>query len=208
VNDVVAAASAAGIDERYVERAFAERRSPAGESEPAPAPARGAPVAQLSWLSRFDALFRTEVEGELPNRDVERLINALRDQTGSLGTTFAHTRELAWMNQSFSSVLEVSVVPTPERTTIAIANRMRWRMRAALFLAGIAAGFVAGMTLGVILVEGFGAGDGGVFVALAAGATTAFVAGRGLFRSFRARAAQRVNALGDVIATKVRASIG
>jgi len=134
----------------------------------------------------------------------------LRDQTGTMGTTIARTRELAWHAGSLGSRLRVSVVPAEGRTTITMVRRMRARLLAAIVVTSAAAGvFTAGM-IGIPIAEGLGrdAEAIGVLLGLTAGVATALKLGGAFVRRFRTRALQRLGALGDVLATKVRESIG
>jgi serine/threonine-protein kinase len=215
VGEVVAAASEAGIDERYVERALAEHgigaKAPVPLVDRKPAsPARGR-ERQLFWpLSRFNLEYESRVEGELPSREIERLINVLREQTGTLGTTSARSLELAWSGTTLSSRLHVSVVPEGGHTTVAMTRGMRLRTLASIVFAAVTVGFLSGIVI-ALLGEGLVSPRDEelvVFTTLIGGTAAALTAGGFFYRAVRARSMQRLNALGDVIATKVREIIG
>jgi serine/threonine-protein kinase len=211
VGDVVAAASEAGIDERYVERALAERGL-AGRVEPAAPLAKAVPPGpeerHKNWpFVRHKTTFLEKVEGELPAAHIDRLLNVLRDQTGTLGTPLARTRELVWTSHTLGSELEVSVVPSGEHTTVSMMRRMRHRLRATYIALALEAGVIGGLVFGAFFGELANEEAIGVLSGLAAGVGIATLTARALFLSYRERAAQRLRALGDVIATKVRESI-
>jgi serine/threonine-protein kinase len=215
VGEVVAAASEAGIDERYVERALVERgigakATPSQYPPHAATPLPGTRRRPFWSLSRFDVACETQVKGELATRDIERLINVLRDQTGTMGTTVARTRELAWNTLTTSSRLGVSVVPRDGHTSITITRGMRPRTIAAIVASSIWAGSTAGILIGAALLAmvSHRNEEGAVFFAFLLGTVLSLMAGGVLLRSLRTRAAQRIAALSDVIATKVRETIG
>lgn len=214
VDEVVAAASEAGIDERYVERALEERGlvpRPQEFASPTTLPvATPRPDAKRRpwWsLARLDTVFTTTVKGELPARDVERLLNTLRDQTNTVGTTLARTRELAWYTGTLSSRLEVSVVPAEGQTTVSMVRSVRHRTVGALLALSLVIALFAGVSLGVFIAEATREEELGAFVGFGFGLAVTAMSFRVLVRNLRERATQRLTALGDVIATKVRDSI-
>lgn len=211
LEEIRGAAEEAGIAERYVEHALGERglgpKAVAPLKKPAVAPM---PIEQRSWWAGVPlrVVREIEVEGELPARDVERLINLLRDATGSMGHTLAHTRELAWWNGRFGTRLEVTVVPEAERTTIRVVRDSR--RSASLRMLGVWA--VTALPLapafGAILIEGLGMPEGpGVLLTIAAGLTFAWKTSRWLVRRGSERITARAQELADRLAAKVRSSI-
>jgi serine/threonine-protein kinase len=215
VDDVVSAAAEAGIDERYVERALAEHGL-AGTTDVTPVaqpPVVSAPQApRKRWwnVAWPEAVYAAEIPGELPARDVERLLHVLRDQTGTMGVTVARTRELAWHAASIGSRLSVSVVPSDGRTTISMVRRMRSRLLATIVVTSAVAGVFTAGVVGIPIAEGLGrdAEAIGVLLGLTGGVAMALKLGGMLVRRFRTRALQRLGALGDVLASKVRESVG
>lgn len=213
VGEVLAAATEAGIDRRYVEHALVEHGlADGGAMQPATAPAttgrRTMARRSLFTMLRTEITHTSEVNGELPARDIERLINVLRDQTDQIGTTIASTRELAWRGDTRGSQLEVSVVPHDGRTTITLLRRMRLRNRLARTALATSLGLAAAFVVGGILAEGLrGEEDIAVLFGLVTGTAVAVITGLQLMKSYRARAASRLAALADVVATKVRESV-
>ena len=211
IGEVVAAAAEAGIDERYVDRALAERGlGPDARPLPptiAPVPNEAKPKRKPWWsIRRNDSEFRTSVQGEMPVRDMDRLLNVVRDQTEAMGTTTARTRELAWYNYDLGSRLDITVVPADGSTTISLQRTTRKRLLAAVMLPALAAGFAAGAFATAVFVEGLE--EGALIPGFITGLTTVYLTARGLLRRYREREARRLAALGDVIATKIRESIG
>ncbi|HKS07675.1 MAG TPA: serine/threonine-protein kinase [Gemmatimonadaceae bacterium] len=211
IGEVVAAAAEAGIDERYVDRALAERGlGPDARPLPsrvAPVPNEAQPVRAPWWsVHRNDSVFRTQVKGEMPGRDMDRLLNVLREQTGEIGTTIARTRELAWHMYDPGSRLDVTVVPADGSTTIALHRSARKRLLAAILTPALTVGFFAGLATTAIFVDGMD--EGALIPGFAAGLSALYATARSLFIRYRERNARQLAALGDVIATKVRESIG
>ena len=149
-----------------------------------------------------------EVKGELPARDVERMINVLRDATGHLGTTSAKTRELAWSTGRLGARFDVSVVPEEGRTTVRLVKSERRMAIAAMLSSTMVLGFIGGPMVGAITHELFGAPEEfAVMVGLAAGLVMPWKFGRAVVRRFRARSAERLRLLGERLAAKVRESV-
>jgi len=213
LDDVVSAAAEAGIDERYVDRALAEQGLASAPQGTPPSPLaeltpKRAATRRSKWFVAWpESVVTTEVTGELPARDLERLLHVLRDQTGTMGTTVARTRELAWHAQGPGSRLTVSVVPTDGRTAITMVQRMRAQSFEAIAVFSAAVGVVTGLLMGVTIAEGANAEATGVLVGIGSGAAVALKLGTALVNRFRARAARRLGALADVLATKVRESL-
>lgn len=215
LDQVRSAAAEAGIGEKYVERAFAEhglvQRTPVPRAPEAQTPRAivEAPVERNSWWAGSPPLLAREVvvEGELPTRDLDRLINVLRDATGSMGHTMAHTHELAWWTGRFGTRVDVSVVPESDRTTVRVvqdARRSMWLRGAA----ALGTGFFAGLFTGVFLSEGVGMFEPlAVLAGFAAGLTWAIKGGRWFIRRGNAQIATDTNALVQRLAAKVKDSV-
>lgn len=215
LDHVRSAAAEAGISEKYVERAFVEhglvQRTPvprAPEAQP-PRAIVEPPVERNSWWAGSPPFIAREVvvEGELPTRDLDRLINVLRDATGSMGNTMAHTRELAWWSGRFGTRVDVSVVPESDRTTVRVvqdARRSMWIRGAA----ALGTGFLAGLFTGVFLSEGLRVFEPlAVLAGFAAGLTWAIKGGRWFIRRGNAQIATDTNALTQRLAAKVKDSV-
>jgi len=209
VEAVRAAALEAGIDEPYVEHALIEQglkpgRKLAPKERAVPAPLiEGRPRARIFPL---EAVHEISVKGEIPARDVERLVNLLRDETGAIGHTVTKTRELSWWTGRLGTRLDISVVPLDGRTAIRVEKRL-WRT-AALVVAGSigTVGFFTGLSTGAALLELFGDPGEGVAVigGLTMAASTSLFTARRVMRWLRERSTARLRRLGEALARKVR----
>jgi len=209
--DVRGAAGEAGIAERYVDHALGERGlgpkavAPSAANRPVPV----APPLKRSWWAGvpLQHAMEVEVEGELPARDLERLINLLRDSSGTMGHTLAHTRELAWTTGGLGTRLEVTVVPDRERTTIRVVRDAR---RSAMVRATAAffTGLITAPLLGAILIEGMNfSEDFGIPVAMLYGLAVWIKGGRVLIRRGDHQIGEHVKGIVSRLAEKVRSSI-
>lgn len=229
VAHVLEAAGEAGIEGRYVEHALLEHGiTPNGKAivrQPAPAvPATGdAPTRILPtetprhrWIPRpwvrtaREVVFEAEVEGEMPARDVERLVNLLRDETGGMGTTVAKTRELAWFKGGLGNQLIVSVVPLPERTEIRVSRGVRRYTISAKLGTWLVSAFAVAPLSAVFFMETMFAGpdeEFGVMLGVGIGFITAVKVGRLVARGVAVRLEAKVRRLGDRLRDKVEQSI-
>ncbi len=215
LDHVRSAAAEAGIGEKYVDRAFAEhglvKRTPVPRVPEVPTPRAIAerPVERDSWWAGAPPFIAREVvvEGELPTRDLDRLVNVLRDATGSMGNTMAHTRELAWWSGRLGTRIDVSVVPESDRTTVRVVQDARRSM----FVRGAAAlgtGFFAGLLTGAILGEGMGVFEPlAVLIGFSVGLTWAIKGGRWFIRRGNAQIATDTDALAQRLSAKVTDSV-
>jgi serine/threonine-protein kinase len=207
VGEVVAAAAEAGIDERYVEHALVEKglaAKPAARESRTFRSERRAMWGTASIDIMPDVVLEAELGGELPAADVERLVNLLRDHTGTMGQTIASTRELAWLAHDWQSRLTVSVVPREGRTTITLKRTMRG-IAGAIVLGSVAIGGALGMVAGMLAEEIVRHSDELAFlVGIAATVTFAFAAGRLLVRHYRRQAAKHLDLLADALIAKIR----
>jgi serine/threonine-protein kinase len=210
-HEVRAAAGEAGITERYVQHALVEHGVVGGKAVAGPRPPPEAKAIEKPsfWAGAPLKIVREEeIPGELAARDVERLINVLRDATGRLGHTGAKTRELAWWTGRFGSRLDVTVVPEQDRTTIRLVKGVRDRAIVAMTASLLVAGGITMPLVATIVMDGFGWGEEfGVMLGLASGLYLSVKAGRALFRWTRARAAERVRIISERLASKVRESL-
>lgn len=205
------AAQEAGIPDRYVQHALAERGlGPDAVKQARAVPAKGTAVpADPSWWSgvpRF-VVCEVTVPGEMPARDVERLINVLRDSTGRLGTTLAYHRELSWITGRFGRRLEVSVVPDAEHTTIRVVRDGRFGTMLRAFAAFAITAFPIAPIIGVS-VMGMGAPEEfGVMTGLAAGLVILWKGGRRFIARGHQKLRARTEAIAERLEAKVRSSI-
>lgn len=233
VDEVRVAAAEAGITETYVEHALIEHglmKPTAVAPWDKPLPAVGerkrtnvtadhpisahttspSPTLEKSsfWAGTPLHIVREiEVKGEIPARDVERLINVLRDATGEIGNTGAKTRELSWWVGGMGNRLDVTVVPDRGRTEIRMVRSIRRNAYAMMFVSLATIGVFGGILLAVILDEMTGANEGAVMLGLMAGAALSIKAGRWAIRRMFTGAQERLRVMGERLAAKVRDSV-
>jgi serine/threonine protein kinase len=233
LREVREAAAEAGIDERYVEHVLIEHGLVPGKvpaaiptmqpsSKPATSrtPQTGAVTdfsegAKKGWIPRpwvrmpRTVAYTGEVEGEIAARDIERLLEVLRDETGRTGNTVAKTRELAWFRGGFGNELIASVVPVDGRTEISLTRGVRRNAT----LAKLGTWVVTGVTLTPLLVVVFLEMSGtldedlGVTFAMFASWFTAVKLGRLVARGYALRAQAKLRRLGERLELKVRQSV-
>ena len=213
VDDVRIAAREAGIGEKYVEHVLTEH----GLAPRAVEPRR--PTSLWAGVP-LDITRTIVVDGELAPRDLDRVLNTLRDVTGRLGTTTAKSRELAWRTSSAGQQLDVSVVPEKGRSTIRLtANVRRMAASAMTLTVAVGGGVIAPVAAGVLLEFfrlpapewGYRIGsDWQKLIAFAAGsliAAATIPVGRTIVRRLRARYAATIDAIAESVAAKVRESV-
>lgn len=236
VDEVRVAAAEAGITDTYVEHALIEHglmkptavapwdkplrsvgvskaAKPAGTvalaGEPESLRSHATPLEKRSFWAGTPLHIVREIEiaGEIPARDVERLINVLRDATGRIGTTGAKTRELSWWTGGIGNRLDVTVVPDRGRTEIRIVRSICRHAYATMLLSLATLGVFGGIIVGAIVMEMTGAEEFGVMVGLGAGIFMPIKAGRWAIGRLRKRAVDRLQVMGERLASKVRDSI-
>lgn len=216
--EVRQAAEEAGIAAPYVDHAMGEHGLIPGLK--APEPVELVPAERVELTSRVaerpsfwsgvsrHVVHQVEVPGELRSRDVERLLNVLRDASGTMGITHAHTRELAWETGRWGMRLEVSVVPEDSSTTIRVVrdSRRSTALRAIGAFVGIA--FVGVPIMIAVLLEGLALPEEIVVMStIGAGLYGLWKGGRAFIRRGHQRIAERTQQLAERLAAKVRASI-
>lgn len=209
LGDVRSAAVEAGISERYVEHALVEHGLVRGRGAPPPAVPEPPRVRPSFWAGAPLHIVReVEIEGEIPSRDLDSLINIARDHTGSLGNTTAKTRELGWWTGRWGRRLDISVIPDQGRTTIRVTRSVRRMALATMFSSLLAGAFVVGPLIAVTIIELTREEEFGVFVAIASAAVIAVKGARSIFRRLQNRTAGHIKRLADALAAKVRDRIG
>jgi eukaryotic-like serine/threonine-protein kinase len=209
VGDVRSAAAEAGISERYVEHALVEHGLVPGRGAAPPPPPEPPRVRPSFWAGAPLRIVReVEIDGEIPSRELDSLINIARDHTGSLGHTTARTRELGWWTGRLGRRLEISVIPDRGRTTIRVTRSVR-RMALVTMISSLYAGaLVIGPLIAVSIIEITREEEVGVFVAIVSAAFIAVKGGRSIIRRLQNRTAGHVKRLADALAAKVRERIG
>ncbi|HEU4631342.1 MAG TPA: serine/threonine-protein kinase [Gemmatimonadaceae bacterium] len=220
VDEVRAAAAEAGIATRFVEHALIEQ----GLLPPPLIPGRvhEGPAARgwqsgTAWAGApLDIVMEVEADGELPPRELDRLVTTLREGTASLGAVSATARGLVWRGGWTGHRLEVAVTPDQGRTRIRLVQSLR---RAAVGTTALAVGIGAaaapavGVALdlllnipapswSVALRSDTIAGIAGT-IGVAAGLSAIPVA-RALVRRLRRFNAARLQTLAELLAAKVR----
>jgi hypothetical protein len=224
VAEVRVVAVEAGIDERYVDHALAEHGLSATGRALRPAlPRRGRLASGLRWLGALlagaplDIDEERAVAGVLAPREIDRVLNVLRDGTATLGAVAERVGELRWDGAWPGHRLAVSIVPRDAATTIRLSQSIRRaalaRTVAALALVGGVAGPGVWILLDVLLhvpapewgvhlarhtIDALAA-SGGMLTALAS-----IPLGRNLVRRLRRFHAARLRTLADLLAVRVR----
>lgn len=218
VGEVARAAEEAGIDATYIEHALVEHGLVPGKGAPAappPSVRRGSPPDHLaptkvSWWTRTPlwANHRVEVEGELRPRDVDRLMNTVRNYTGRLGTAAASTRELSWHTGSWGARLDVTVVPRDGITAIEVTRSMRRRAILTMLATFPTLGVSTGLIVGAILGEGIRVPEPiAVIAGVASGIGAWLWTSRFAMRKQYQRLARRAEVLAEALASKARDSL-
>lgn len=225
VNDVRDAAIEAGIDSTYVEHALVEIGVTASAS-PVPGvagvasgravgdtalPSARRPaspvvrdIANTTPTGWFRIVQQFEVDGEVESVDLERLINVLRDETGTMGRVEAKSRELAWWTGRFGRRLDVSMVPTRGRSTFRLTRDITRSTLLAAIGSVATVGFGSTLAMVASVFEVHRGADGlAVTLGLSVGAAASFFAARTIIRLLRRRTENRLRALGEKLAAKV-----
>ncbi len=179
VDDVRLAARDAGIKEKYVERALAERAVPgmddAATGALRPGVAMDAPINPLAG-ARSKLEFEAIVPGELSDLDLEDVADEIRRSVGDVGNVNSIGRSVTWT--AFAS-------PTSQRKLqLSVSTRNgRTVIRGFEDLASLAGGIFGG------IVGGAGAGGGSVAFGITMGVTKgAFVVAGPVFAGVAASA--------------------
>jgi serine/threonine-protein kinase len=207
VADVRDAAVEAGISNRYVEHALAER----GLSDVLPPPVE--PPQVVDHVSSESLLaggqvrvdFEIVVDGEMPEDDFVLLAEIIRRVTGEAGQVAAVGRAFSWQTHPEKRSLQVSVLPRAGKTTIRVSESLK----------ALAGGIIGALT------GGGGGGLGMLWTALGAslhdplfgvlmwGGTIAltYVASRGIFGRVSRVRVKEARTLAEALAAQARESI-
>jgi serine/threonine protein kinase len=215
IGDVRSAASEAGIDEKYVERALAERGL-VGEQRVAVRSLPRSATRRSLWAGvPLDIVVDTEADAPTDSRQFDTLVNTLRESTTTLGdTTLKKSNELTWTGGWFGHRLEANVASSDGRTQIRLTQSVR-RAALATLAASLATGAGAGIAVGAALdllmtlpapvwsVQ-LDRGDIGTIAAVSgvAIAIVCFRAGRSLIKRMREYNAARLRTLGHLLAAR------
>jgi len=148
LSDVREAAAEAGISEQYVEHALAEH----GLIAPLDRPNAKYPLAQVRDRSKPPSLItggtkeielEIVIDGEMPERDFDLLIDVIRHGVGEVGTLSAVGRSFTWHSMGQTRRVQVSVQPRDGKTTIRASENLGNQM------GGLFGGLMGGVGGGV-----------------------------------------------------------
>jgi serine/threonine protein kinase len=209
IDEIRSAASVAGIDTQYVDHALVEHGLTVKK-------AAAAPVARRSWWAGVPLTIthETSIRGELDPREFERVLNTLREATGTMGSAPAKTREIYWRSDS----IQIAVVPNSGVSTVRVSRDTRSLARRTIGLV-FAAGAIAGPAIAAVAnslmylpgpdwaVMSHHAIDA-LCIGLGFGvALSSLPVGRMVLRRLARRAEAATATLTDTIAAKVRESL-
>lgn len=176
----------AGIGTEYVDRALAERGlAEKGAAPPATLAPAATPVAMeirdmrvkpfSRWVGAPSSIeYEVVVDGEVSERDFERLVATIRSTLSDVGTVGVIGRSFTWSATDPKRRVHVTVQMRNGRTTIRIAETLR-ALRDNVFGGGLGGFGVGGGTpLVVILAAATGAVEVGFAAGLTAAATAYF----------------------------------
>jgi hypothetical protein len=165
MEDVLAAAQEAGIEEKYVQRAVAERAPvPAGTALADGVVRPGAIMDQKPGVfvgSRTRLEYEAVIDGELHPEDYEELVDEIRRAFGEFGSASIVGRTITFIstqpatNSGNTRRLQVTVSARGGRTTIRAHDDLRQAVHGAIggITGGVGGGFggaMAGLVMGVV----------------------------------------------------------
>ena len=184
----------AGISTEHVDRALAERGlAEKGAVPPAPVVPASTPAAAMQirdmrvkafsrWVGAPSVIeYEVVVDGEVAERDFERLVEPIRSTLSDVGTVGVIGRSFTWSATDPKRRVHVAVQVRTGRTTIRIAETLRG-LRANVFGGGLG-GFGGGFAGPLFLMVS--AATGAVELGVAAGLTaaaTAYVGTRTVYK--------------------------
>ncbi len=187
LNVVRDSAREAGIGTEYVDRALAERGlGEKGAARPAPVVPASTPAAAMEirdmrvkpfsrWVGAPSLIeYEVVVDGEVSERDFERLVEPIRSTLSDVGTVGAMGRSFTWSATDPKRRVHVAVQVRSGRTTIRVAEPLR-ALRGNVFgggLGGFGGGFAGPLFL--MVSSATGAVEAGVAAGLTAAATAYF----------------------------------
>ncbi len=211
LTEIRSAATQAGIGDSYVQRALAEHGLGAIRQPVSINPLPRSALRRSLWAGApLDIVVDADVDADVDPRRFERLINALREGTDTVGVTTTKSRELMWRGAWFGHRLEASVAPDGARTRIRLSQSIR-RAAAATMSTVIAAGGAVGAAVGVVLVGlhlhapawGFRIHrDDAIVLATMAGVCAGALLGRVLVRRLRGYNSARLHTLTELLALR------
>jgi eukaryotic-like serine/threonine-protein kinase len=201
------AALEAGIAREYVDHALLEHGvTPTGT--PAPPPigivdrSRGA-NAFIGSPTQLE--YETVVDGEMPERDFDLLVDTIRKHTGEAGQLASIGRSFAWRSDPHRGAVNVSLLPRGGKTTIRVSESAR------PLAAGIFVGIVGAIGFGSVPIwmgVALHASNAGAGAALAGGVLVlTWATARALFARSIGKHEQGLRDLAEELAVQARESI-
>lgn len=223
LSDVKSSALDAGIPEAFVQQALAEHglvRAPAdahqgGQVAPRPRSAEpaivvkdGPPQKANPWVgtpSRI--LIDATIEGEMPERDYDLVLEIIRREIGEVGQIGSVGRTFTWSVSNQTRKLQISVMPRGGRTLVRIDEQLTHIMGGVFGgILGGGAGGIGGATMGSIAAQ-----THEPLLGLAAWlgvAGAAYGAARLTFRKLAQNRREKLNALATEIAKQIAETVG
>jgi eukaryotic-like serine/threonine-protein kinase len=210
LSDVRDAAAEAGIAPQYVDHALAEHGlvGPTHAPNAAPVPAvvrdRSQPPSPISGGTK-DIELEVVIDGEMPERDFDLLIDVIRRGVGEVGTLSAVGRSFTWHSMGQTRRVQVSVHPRDGKTTIRASENLGNQM------GGLFGGLMGGIGGGVGgPLFAFGLGTHHPLLAIIAFpmmATIGYTTARTIFRYLSRKRATRLHEVIEDVANIARESI-
>lgn len=125
------AAKEAGIDEKFVDRAMAERglvRTPSSVAAvPAEAVVREGILPPYNWWlgGRHAIAYETVIAGEMPERDFDLLVDLIRRSLNDNGVVSVVGRSLNWTSADRQRKVQINVFVRDGKTSIYVGERLK-----------------------------------------------------------------------------------
>jgi len=197
------AAIEAGIPAKYVDRALVEHGLKPSSLPSAPidhSPSGGYFIGSPTRIE-----YELFVDGEMPERDYDLLVEVLRETTGESGEITTIGRAFSWQSDPRRGNLHVSVLPRGGKTRIRVSETLR---ASATGLFGGITGALGGGSLPIWLGLGLKVGDLGAGVLLWGGTMAlTYLAARGLFARHSRVHSKSTKALIERLAAQAREAI-
>jgi serine/threonine-protein kinase len=129
IDQVRNAAREAGIDDKFVDRAMAERGLVAlpEKEEYGPVAVREGILPSYNWWlgGRSAIAFEASVAGEMPERDFDLLVEEIRRALNDNGVVSVIGRSLNWTSADRQRKVQISVLVRDGRTNIFVGERLK-----------------------------------------------------------------------------------
>ncbi len=209
LGDVEAGAAGVGVGKHYVSRALAEL----GLTTQPPVAMSGT-IVQASSVPKRSAFlgasstigFESVVDGEMPERDFDVMVDLIRRSLGDAGLVSAVGRSLTWSSADRQRKVSITVLVRGGKTSIHVSERLR-ELAGGLF-GGIMGGG-GGATIGPIIGLSVNVTNSGVLAMLAAAGMlgTTYGVARTIFTRISRSRGKALQALTEKLADQARESI-